>query len=248
MIMAILAASAALLVQPQAARDTIPATAPRDPIARVTFDFGPTSGTAPTTLVVRGLELGFTNTGTVAVTQQGSPSGSGGSSSQRASAVGTAQARFTKDIGPLTTELAHYGATGARVPNVTVEVLDTLGVTVMRVALSDVIVSSDRIVLSPRDAGLDQQRLALSDAISQLSADLAEAQRQLNLTDVLDKRRLSSTQEVARARERVELLQARLDNQRARMAMLDRQIGAQAPVHEEVLLSFGRFDVTVPGN
>jgi hypothetical protein len=63
---------------------------------------------------------------------------------------------------------------------------------------------------------------------------------------VLDKRRLSSSQEVARARERVEVLQTRLDGQQRRLAMLDRRIRENAPVREEVLLSFAHYEIQVP--
>jgi hypothetical protein len=108
------------------------------------------------------------------------------------------------------------------------------------------VVSSDRVVVAQADRALEQQRLDLTDAIAQVSADLQEAERQLNLTDVLDKRRLSSSQEVARARERVDVLQTRLDGQRRRLAMLEERIHEQSPVHEEVLLSFARFEVQVP--
>lgn len=221
--------------RPTIAVDSIPAPQLRDATARVAFDFG--SGSADTVLV-RELELEFSNTAAVAATAT--------SGAKTPPTVGSAHAKFVKDIGSLTSTLAQHGTTGERIPGVVMDVNDATGRPLVRVRLSDVVVSSDRVVVAEADRALEQQRLDLDDAIAQISADLQEAQRQLNLTDVLDKRRLSSSQEVARARERVEVLQTRLDGQRRRLAMLDQRIRENAPVHEEVLLSFARYEVEVP--
>ena len=221
--------------RPAFAADSVPAPQLRDATARVAFDFG--SGSADTVLV-RALELEFSNTAAVTATANG-----GG---KTLPAIGSAHARFVKDIGSLTSTLAQHGTTGERIPSVVMDVNDATGHALVRVRLTDVVVSSDRVVVAEADRALEQQRLDLNDAIAQISADLQEAQRQLNLTDVLDKRRLSSSQEVARAKERVEVLQTRLDGQRRRLAMLDQRIRENAPVHEEVLLSFARYEIEVP--
>lgn len=223
--------------RPAVAADSVPAPQLRDATARVAFDFG--TGTADTVLV-RALELEFSNTAAVAVTPAGASTG------KAPAPIGSAHARFVKDIGSLTSVLAQHGTTGEHIPNVVMDVNDASGQPLVRVQLSDVVVSSDRVVVSDADRALEQQRLDLNDAIAQITADLQEAQRQLNLTDVLDKRRLSSSQEVARARERVEVLQTRLDGQQRRLAMLDRRIRENAPVREEVLLSFAHYEIQVP--
>lgn len=223
--------------RPAIAVDSVPAPLLRDATARVSFDFG--TGSADTVLV-RSLELEFSNTAAVAVSTSGTGNG------KAPAPVGSAHAKFVKDIGSLTSALAQHGTTGERIPNVVMDVNDAAGHALVRVHLSDVVVSSDRVVVAEADRALEQQRLDLDDAIAQISADLQEAKRQLNLTDVLDKRRLSSSQEVARARERVDVLQTRLDGQQRRLAILDQRIRENAPVHEEVLLSFARYDIEVP--
>ena len=217
--------------------DSVPMPQLRDATARVAFDFG--NGAADTVLV-RALELEFSNTVTVPITANGASTG------KAPAPLGSAHAKFVKDIGTLTSVLAQHGTTGDRIPNIVMDVADGSGHPLVRVHLSDAVVSSDRVVVADPDRALEQQRLDLNDAIAQISADLQEAQRQLNLTDVLDKRRLSSSQEVARARERVEVLQTRLDGQRRRLAMLDQRIRENAPVHEEVLLSFAHYEIEVP--
>lgn len=230
--------AAALQTGPAVSLDSVPLPELRDATARVSFDFG--TG-AVDTVRVRALELEFSNTAAVAIA-----SGSGSSAGRTPSPTGSAHARFVKDIGPLTAVLAQRGTTGERIPSVVLDVTDPAGRSLVRLRLGDVVVSTDRVVVAQADRALEQQRLDLTDAIAQVSADLQEAERQLNLTDVLDKRRLSSSQEVARARERVDVLQTRLDGQRRRLAMLEERIHEQSPVHEEVLLSFARFEVQVP--
>lgn len=217
--------------------DSVPAPQLRDATARVSFDFG--TGSADTVLV-RELELEFSNSAAVSVSSSGTSNG------KSPAAVGSAHAKFVKDIGALTSVLAEHGTTGERIPNIVMDVADAAGHALVRVRLSDAVVSSDRVVVAEADRALEQQRLDLDDAIAQINADLQEAKRQLNLTDVLDKRRLSSSQEVARAREHVEVLQTRLDGQQRRLAILDQRIRENAPVHEEVLLSFAHYDIEVP--
>lgn len=219
--------------------DSVPLPELRDATARVTFDFG---GGSADTVAVRAVELEFSNSVTVAV----APSASSSANGKTPAPTGSAHARFVKDIGALTTVLAQRGTTGERIPTVVLDVADAAGRALVRVRLGDVVVSSDRVVVAQADRALEQQRLDLDDAIAQVGADLQEAQRQLNLTDALDKRRLSSSQEVARARERVEVLQTRLDGQRRRLAMLEQRIREDSPVREEVVLSFARFEVQVP--
>lgn len=228
--------TALLQAAPTARIDTtaVPA-AIRDATARVTFDFGSGPGD---TIVVQGFELQIANSGTAAVPAASTPS---------AQLEGAAQVRFERAPGAYTADLASRGASGQRIPSVTVNVLDGTGHTAMTLHLGDVLVASEHIVVRDR-SGLEQQRLALLDALAQATADLQEAERQQNLTEALDKKRLSSAIEVARVRSQVELLRKRLVNQQERLTLLDAQLAAAGPLDEQVALTFARFDLQTPGS
>lgn len=223
----------------QSPADTTPA--PRDAAVRVTFEF-PSGAAAP--IAARSFELGFANAPVAAAPSPATlPTPSIANAAVSQAVVGTAQARFVKDVGPLTPELAHYAARGDRIPVARVEVLAADGTVLLRARLSDVTVSSAKIVVAPVDPALEQQRLSLGESIAQLSMDLQEARRAFTVADALDQRRLSASQEVQRARERVTLLETRVSAQRSRLALLDRQLSAQSPIREEITLTFGRYDL-----
>ena len=215
---------------PPVRTDTAPARAASDSVklpvetmARVTFDFG---GGAVAPLLVQEFEAGFAPTAT---------------GPNAANASGT-RMRFVKAPDGLTPELARHGASAERIPSVLIEVMAG-DKPVMTLRLGDVLVASDRIAIDDGAAALEQQRLALVDGIAQLGADLQEAQRQLAVTDGLDKKKLSSALEVARARDRTELLETKLGVQRKRLSLLDRQIAEHLAVKEEITLVVPRFEI-----
>jgi hypothetical protein len=212
----------AFLLAPQ--RDTAPVPQIREATARVTFDFGTGTG-ASAPVVARALEVSFAS---------GAPGAPG------------ARARCTKEPDALTSALSRYAASGAPITSVLLEILDGDGKPLLTLRLGDAVVASDRLVLDASGASLEQQRLNVEEAVAQLAADLLEAQRQYTLNDALEKKRATSSLETARAKEKVELLQTRLGVQRRRLAILQRQIGLQTPVNEEVTLVFSRFEVEGP--
>jgi hypothetical protein len=214
---------AALAAQRPASSDTVPPV-PAEAVARVTFDFG--SG-ASTALLVQDFEAGF------------APSASASSN------AGSVRVHFAKAPDSLTPELARRGASAERIPSVTIEVLGGAGgdKTLMTFRLSDALVASDRVAVDNGAADLQQQRLALEDGIAQLRSDLQDAQRQLALTDALDKKKLSSTLEVARARDRAQLLETKLAVQKRRLDLLDKQIAAHLAVKEEITLVVPKFEI-----
>lgn len=230
--------AAALLAQTAVAAPRADTTAAADNLqnatARVTFDFG-TGPSQP--LLVRDFELQVSNAGPAAPPASNVPA---------AQLAGAVQVKFDRTPGLFTPDLAQRGASGQRIPSVTVEVLDPSGATTLTLRLSDVLVASDHVVVNDR-SGLEQQRLGLLDAIAQLTSDLQEAERQQNLTEALDKKRLSSSLEVARVHSQVDLLRKRLENQRTRLALLESQIAATGPLDEQVALTFAHFDVEMPG-
>lgn len=232
--------AAALLAQtavaaPRADTSLIAAGAVQDATARVTFDFG--AGPSQP-LLVRDFSLQVANAGPAAAPAASVPA---------ATLSGTAQVSFDRAPGPFTAELAQHGASGQRIPNVAIEILDPSGSTAMTLHLADVLVASDHVTVNDRSS-LEQQRLGLLDAVAQATSDYQEAVRQQNLTEALDRKRLSSSQEVARVHSQVTLLQKRLRNEEQRLALLDAQVAATGPLDESVVLTFAHFDVATPGD
>ena len=221
-----LALLSALGAQRPSARPASDTTIPPETVARVTFDVG-SGASAP--LVVHDFDAGF------------APSASAANNN------GAVRMHFVKLPDALTPELARRGTSADRIPSVTIEVA-AAGKPLMTFRLTDALVASDRLAIDEGGAALEQERLALEDAIAQVSADLLDAQRQLALTDALDKKKLSSTQEVARARDRVQLLETKLDVQKKRLRLLDRQIASHWDVKEEVTLVVTKFEVQVASN
>jgi hypothetical protein len=220
-----LALLGALAAQRAAAQVPSDTTAPPETVTRISFDFG-AGAVAP--FVARDFQVEF------APAPSAAPSG------------GSVRVRFSKAPDTITPELAHRGASAERVPNVVVEVLAG-DKPVMTLRLTEVLVASDRMVVDNGARVLEEQRLSMEDGIAQLSADLQDAKRQLALTDALDKKKLSSTLELARARDRAQMLETRLDVQRRRLALLDRRIASESSVNEEVALVVPRFELESQG-
>jgi len=107
----------------------------------------------------------------------------------------------------------------------------------MVLRLRDVQVVSMRLVTNDDDIALMQQRLGLEESIAQLSIDLQEAQRQLAVTESLDKRKMSSSLEVAHAHASADVLTRRLAVQREHLALVEQQLARWVPIEEEVVLS-----------
>ena len=239
---------AALVLQAQAAApaasgtpsDTIPKPPElREASARVIFQFGSSAGVGVVSgapILVRGLEVSFASQPSPAPAGQGAP----------APAVSISRLRFVKDPDAVTAELARRGMSGERIDTVMVEVIDGNGSTIMRLRVARALVASDRLSLDPSGGSLEQQHLSLMETIAQLSADLQEARRQLALNEALDKKRATSSLEVARAKERVSLMETRLAVQQRRLEILRRQIASRSPVDEEVTLSFSKFEIEAP--
>ena len=210
---------------PVAIVDTAPTVrALTAPVARVIFDFG-TGAEAP--VEVRALEM--------------AAGAAPGPIQNRL--IATTHVRFVRAPGALTSELTRRVASGERIASITVELAPDSGAPMVVARFYDVLVTGDRVVMHGDPGDLEQQRLALVEATAQLENDLAEARRQLTLAESLDKRKLSSTSEVARARERADLLERRRDVQRARLDLIEREIGRWMPLEEEVSLTATRSEV-----
>lgn len=198
------------------ARDTVPA-------ARITLDLGSGSVAA------------FTAS-TIDMSMTASPA------APKTPAVTTVQLRFLRAPDSLSAELARrIGA--ARIPSVEA-VLPSHGTTPsITLRLSDVQVTSMRLVTSDDNVGLVQQRLGLQESIAQLSIDSQEAQRQLAVTESLDKRKLSSSLEVAHAHATADALASRLAVQRQHLALVEQLLARWTPVREEIVLLAGAAEV-----
>jgi hypothetical protein len=154
-----------------------------------------------------------------------------------------AELRLVKQAGAHTGDLVRLGATGARAPSATVEVLDSLGIPSTTLRLGGVVVASDRVSLSAARASLEQQRLSQQEALSALNADWQEAQRQLATVEALGKSRIGTRQDLERARDRASDLQHRIELVRKRQALAESQLAAQGPLEETVVLRFDRLEI-----
>lgn len=109
--------------------------------------------------------------------------------------------------------------------------------------LYDVQVTSMRLVTNDDNIGLVQQRLGLQESVAQLSIDLQEAQRQLTVTESLDKRKLSSPLEVSHAHATADALSSRLSVQKQHLALVEQLLSRWTPVREEVVLTANRMEM-----
>ena len=100
-----------------------------------------------------------------------------------------------------------------------------------------------RLVTNDDNVGLVQRRLDLQESIAQLSIELQEAQRQLAVTESLDKRKLSSSLEVAHAHATTDGLSSRLAVQRQHLALVEDLLSRWTPVREELVLTANRMDM-----
>jgi hypothetical protein len=165
------------------------------------------------------------------------------STMQSMTAGSAAEIRLVKRAGPHTGVLLGLSVSGTRVPSAVVDVLDSLGASAVSFRLSDVTVTSDRLSLSSARANLEQQRISQQEALSALTADFQEAQRQLVTIEELNKMRGATRSDLARARDRASDLQRRIDLLKQRQALLVRQVNEQGPLDETVVLRFGRFEI-----
>ena len=198
------------------ARDTVPA-------ARIALDLGagPMAPFAATTIDL------------LVTTSQPTP---------RTPPVATVQLRFQRAPDTLSARIANLIGTG-RIA--TAEAFfpahgTTPGLTLK---LYDVQVTSMRLVTNDDNVGLVQQRLGLQESIAQLRIDLEEAQRQLAVTESLDKRKLSSSLEVAHAHASTDVLSSRLAVQRQHLALVEQLLSRWTPVREELVLTANRMDM-----
>jgi len=146
------------------------------------------------------------------------------------------QLRFLRAPDSLSSELAKR-ISAAHLPSAEV-LLPAHGATPsITLRLNDVQVTSMRLVTNDDNIGLVQQRLGLQESVAQLSIDLQEAQRQLAVTESLDKRKLSSSLEVAHAHATADALASRLSVQRQHLALVEQLLARWTPVREEVVLS-----------
>ncbi len=157
-----------------------------------------------------------------------------------------AEIQFVKQAGAFSGDLIRLGASGARAPSGTIEVLDSLGAATLTVHLSDVVVVSDHISLSSARVALEQQRISQQETLTQLNADSQEAQRQLATAEELGKSHVTTRQDLAHARAIASELQQRLELARQRQALLVRQLQAQGALDETVVLHFGRLEIDSP--
>lgn len=157
------------------------------------------------------------------------------------------EVRLVKNAGPFTGEFVRRSAAGEISQQVLIEVLDSAGTSTLTVRLTNAAISADRVTLSNARAGLDQQRIAQQEALSQLTADYQDAQRELTTTEQLGKTRVSTPLEVARARDRAAELGRRLELAKQRQALLLRDLDAQGFVDEELTLHFSQIDITSRG-
>ena len=153
-----------------------------------------------------------------------------------------AEIQLVKPAGPHTGDLVRLSASGARSPMAQIEILDSLGVATTTWQLRDVVIASDHVTLASR-VGLEQQRLAQQEALSTLTAEHQEAQRQLATVEELGKSRVGTRLELARARDRSADLQRRIALLERRLALVNGQLASQGMLEETVVLRFGRLEI-----
>lgn len=201
----------------QVAPTPIPAAAPSAPV-RVTLQVDADSTTH---FDADGFELKVSPTGLPAV---------------------NAEMQLVKQAGTHTGSLMALSAKRVHAQSVIVEVLDSAGVASMTFRLSDVIVVSDRVVLTTNRANLEQQSISQQETLSALNADYQEALRQLTTAEELGKNHVGTRLELARARDKASDLQRRVDLLKQRQARLARQLGGSG-LEETIVLHFGQLEV-----
>lgn len=165
------------------------------------------------------------------------------SAAQAGASSPAAEIRLVKRAGAHTGVLLTLSVNGTHIPSAVIDVLDSLGAPALTFRLTDVAVASDRLSLSTARANMEQQRISQQEALSALTADSQEAQRQLVMAEELSKTRSTTRVDLARARDHATDLQRRIDLLKQRQALLARQIGEQGPLDETVVLRFARFEI-----
>lgn len=209
--------------------DTLP---PIDTVsgARIGFDFGAGAGPA---MRARALEIGVSTAPNPYLRNQ---------------VVPTTRLRFLRRPDSLSAEFARRVSSSERIPVVELEIRPEPGAAPIVVRMHDVQVVSARVTASGDDSALRQQRLALTESVAQVRADLEEAQRQLAVTSSLEKRHLASAVELARVRGATSLLDARLAVQEQRLALAEHQLSEWMPFEEEIVLAAAKTETaTRPG-
>lgn len=154
-----------------------------------------------------------------------------------------AEIQLVKAAGPHTGDLVRLSASGARSPTAQIEILDSAGVATTTWQLRDITIASDRITLASSRVVLEQQRLSQQEALSTLTAEHQEAQRQLATVEELGKSRVGTRLELARARDRSADLERRIALLERRLALVDGQLASQGVLEEAVVLHFGRLEI-----
>ena len=192
--------------------------------ARITIDLGTGLGVS---FVARSVEL------TLSSTQPAT----------KGPTTAAVQLRFLRIPDTLSPQLASRVGGTERLALVEASLSGRSAATGMVLRLRDVQVVSMRLATNEDDIALMQQRLGLEESIAQLSIDLQEAQRQLGVTESLDKRKMSSSLEVAHAHATADVLTRRLAVQREHLALVQQQLARWVPVEEELVLSTNRVEI-----
>lgn len=150
---------------------------------------------------------------------------------------------LTRSTDSVTRELVRIAAARAVLPEVVIEVCDSTEATFMRLRLTGVTIESEHVALSTSRSLLEQQRLAQQEALSSLMSDYREAERELAVAEELGKTRITTRQDLARARDRVSDLKQRRDLLRQRQGIVDRQLEKMGPVDEMLTLRVRQVDI-----
>lgn len=154
-----------------------------------------------------------------------------------------AQIELTKNAGDFTSELVRLSATGSIAPSATIDIVDTLAAPVMTIRLMGISLTSDHVSLSNARAAFEQQRISQQEALSQLTSDYQDAERDLATAEELGKTRGNTRLDLARARDRAALLKQRLDLLKQRQAITTRQLGDAGPLDETIMMRFEHMEI-----
>lgn len=155
--------------------------------------------------------------------------------------------RVTKLADGYTSTLAAHATSGDRLGVVIVEIpgeRDTV-----RVRLVGAVVAAERLILPVDAPELRTQRLTQELALTQLSLDRDDAARQLAEAEAVadvearDRRKLVPANQLARARDQLRLLDARLTTATRQLALLDERIARSRLATEELTIRAERTEI-----
>jgi hypothetical protein len=195
------------------------------PLAHIAFDFGAGLGTG---FAARGVELKVTSV--PPATPKGQPT----------TAI---QVRFVRTPDTLSADLTNRVATGDRIAAVEAELPGRAGAPLSVVRLYDAQVVTTHLTMNDDNIALVQQRLGLEASIAQLTGELQEAERQLAVTESLDKRKMTSSLELAHAHATTDVLTKRLAVEREHLSLVQQELAHWTPIQEEVVLSAARVEM-----